>query len=152
MRELPYFLDRSAYLHWFASQAEAVKNSLLPTVETVETFKDIQDVNSAVFLPPMAIISSLTSATTNALSLAIVLAGLALTRVFATRSVGAAVLKFSSAIMILLFAGALYLMPSHVFQPDTPLYDLETQLHDTVGFPGKIWSRLSNLQKLILRG
>jgi len=152
LRELPYFLDRSAYLHWFASQAEAVKNSVLPTAETVEKFKDIQDVNSAVFLPPMAIITSLTSATTNALSLVIVLVGLALTRVSATRSAGAAVLKFSSAIMIILFAVALYLMPAHVFRPDTPLYDLETSLHETVGFPGKIWSRLSNLQKLILRG
>lgn len=151
LRELPYFLDRASYLQWFASQAEAVKSSVLPTAETVEKFKDIQDVNAAVFLPPMAIISSLTSAMTNALSLAIVLAGLALARVPATRAAGAALLKFSSVVMVVLFAGALYLMPSHVFRPDTPLYELETQLHDTVGFPGRLWSRLSNLQKLILR-
>lgn len=152
LRELPYFLDRSSYLQWFSSQAEAVKNSVLPTAETVEKFKDIQDVNSAVFLPPMAIISSLTSALTNALSLVIVLGGLALVRVSATRRAGALVLKFSGAIMIAVFAAALYLMPSHVFRPDTPLYELESQLHETVGFPGVVWSRLSNLQKLILRG
>jgi hypothetical protein len=152
LREIPYFLDHAAYLHWFTSQAEAVKNSVLPTAETVETFKDIQDVNSAVFLPPMAIITSLTSATTNALSLVVVLVGLALTRTSVTRSAGVVVLKFSSAIMMILFSVVLYLMPSHVFPPDTPLYDLETSLHDTVGFPGEVWSRLSNLQKLILRG
>lgn len=152
LRDLPYFLDRASYLKWFSDQAEAVKNSVLPTAETVEKFKDIQDVNSAVFLPPMAIISSLTSAMTNALSLAIILSGLALTRLSATRRAGAIVLKFAAPIMVAMFAGTLYLMPSHVFRADTPLYELETQLHDTVGFPGQVWSRLSNLQKLILRG
>lgn len=152
LRELPYFLDRAAYLEWFATQAEAAKNSMLPTAETVEQFKDIQDVNAAVFLPPMAIISSLTSAMTNALSLAIVLAGLVLVRVSPMRRAGAMVLKYSSVIMVALFAGTLYFMPAHVFRPDTPLHELETRLHDTVGFPGQLWSRLSNLQKLILKG
>lgn len=149
--ELPYFLDHNAYLQWFSSQAEDARNNALPTVENVEKFSDIQDVNSAVFLPPMAIISSLTSALTNALTFVVVMFGLALSVISATNRAGEAIIRFSAPIMIGVFTALLYLMPSHVFNSGTPLFELETQLHENVGFAGKVWSRLSNLEKIILK-
>lgn len=151
LRELPYFLDHDGYLKWFSGQAEEAKRSALPTVDNVESFSNIHDVNSAVFLPPMAIISSLLSALTNALTFGIVLLGLGLSFVPATRWAGRRIVRFSVPIMIALFAGLLYLMPTHVFNSGTPLYELETQLHETVGVAGQLWSKLSNLQKLILK-
>lgn len=151
MRDLPYFLDRAGYLRWFSSQAEEAKRNSLPTVDNVEDFSNIRDINSAVFLPPMAIITSLTSAMTNALTFVIVLLGIGLSALPATRTAGRALARFSAPIMIVLFCGLLYLMPTHVFSRESPLYELETQLHENVGWAGRVWSRLSNLEKLILK-
>jgi hypothetical protein len=151
LRELPYFLDHDGYLQWFSLQAKEVKENALPTVSNVENFPDIQDVNSAVFLPPMAIITSLTSAMTNALTFAIVLLGLGMSVIPATKRAGEKIVRFSAPIMIVLVAELLYLMPSHVFNSKTPLYELEVQLHESVGLAGQVWSRLSNLEKFILK-
>lgn len=151
LRELPYFLNHDGYLQWFSLQAKEVKENALPTINNVENFSEIQEVNSAVFLPPMAIITSLTSAMTNALTFAIVLLGLGMSVIPATKRAGEKIVRFSAPIMMVLFAGLLYLMPSHVFNSKTPLYELETQLHENVGLIGQVWSRLSNLEKIILK-
>lgn len=151
MGDLPYFLSHEDYLEWFSSQAEEAKNSVLPTVDNVDKFSNIQEVNSAIFLPPMAIITSLTSAMTNGISLVIICLGFALTATPITKWMGSKLIQFASPLMVVMFVAILYFMPSHVFSEQTSIYDLETQLHHEVGMAGQVWSKLSNLQKLFLR-
>jgi hypothetical protein len=149
--EVPYFMNRDEYSDWFNSQAENARAETLPTVETVENFPKIHEVNSAVFLPPMAIITSLTSALTNLITLALMLLTMALVYAgnlgrFAAKFIG----KYSPILMLAIFAGTMAAMPSHVFKVGTPMYQLETLMHDRVGLAGHTWSRLSNLQAVLL--
>jgi hypothetical protein len=60
-------------------------------------------------------------------------------------------MQFSTPIMLVIFTGLLYLLPSHVFVSGTPIYELETRLHENVGLAGQVWSRLSNIEKIILK-
>lgn len=149
-RDVPYFMNHNDYTQWVASQADAAKSMVMPTVENVENFARIQEVNSAVFLPPMAIISSLTSAMTNGISLVLILFGMFFTLLKPTNGLGMFLKKYTAPLMVFIFAGLLYLMPSHVFLKTMPIYELETQFHDRVGWAGVLWSKLSNVQKFIL--
>ena len=149
-RELPYFMDRTAYMNWFESQASQAKAAAMPTTQTVETFKGIRDINAAVFLPPMAIITSLTSALTNAVTLILMLAAIGLGAVprFATTALW--LKRLTAPVMVLIVVVIVLLMPSHVFKTGTPLFDLETVMHKEVGVAGQIWSRLSGIQAKLL--
>lgn len=149
-REIPYFMEHQQYLAWFEDQAKQAKDSALPTIKSVESFKGIENVNAAVFLPPMAIITSLTSAMTNAISVLLILIVMALAATPATRGIAQGLKKSATPIMVMILATLLYVMPDHVFTKGTALYDLETTMHHEIGLAGQVWSRLSNLQKLIL--
>lgn len=149
--DVPYFMDHRSYIAWFEAQANEAKAQALPTADTVESFKDIRDINAAVFLPPMAIITSLTSAVTNGVTLVIMLIALALGLLRATRPIGIRLRKFSTPLMMAFVAIIVTAMPSHVFSKGTPLYDLETLMHTRVGFAGHLWSRLSGIQALLLK-
>lgn len=149
-REIPYFMEHQQYLAWFEDQAKQAKDSALPTIKSVESFKGIENVNAAVFLPPMAIITSLTSAMTNAISVFLIFIAMALAATPATKGIAQGLKKAATPIMLMILAILLYAMPDHVFTKGTALYDLETTMHHEIGLAGQIWSRLSNLQKLIL--
>jgi hypothetical protein len=149
-RDLPYFMDRHEYMRWFEIQAEQAKVAAMPTIETVETFKGIRDINSAVFLPPMAIISSLMSALTNAVTLLLMLIGIGLGAVPGCKTIGVWIKRWVVPLMFVAVTCILFLMPSHVFRAETPLYDLETLMHEKVGFAGKLWSRLSGIHAKLL--
>lgn len=149
-KELPYFMERQQYLQWFEAQAKQARESALPTAKSVESFKGIEDVNAAVFLPPMAIITSLTSAMTNAISVLLIFIAMVFAAIPATKSIAQGLKKAATPIMVMILAILLYAMPDHVFAKGTALYDLETTMHQEIGLAGQIWSRLSNLQKLIL--
>lgn len=151
-RDVPYFMTKNRYLAWFESQATEAKAAALPTIETVEKFRGIVDINSAVFLPPMAIITSLTSALTNMITLVLMLASIGLTYGGGRlEAVGHTLSSFSAPLMAVVFATALYLMPSHIFREGTPMHALESKMHRDVGIAGQIWSRLSNLQAQLLK-
>ncbi len=149
-REIPYFMGHQQYLDWFEKQAQQARDSALPTVKSVESFNGIMDVNAAVFLPPMAIITSLTSAMTNAISVLLILIAMGLATTPTTQKIADGLKKAATPIMVTILAVVLYAMPDHVFSKGTALYDLETTMHQEIGLAGDIWSRLSNLQKLIL--
>lgn len=149
-RELPYFMDRPAYMNWFQSQAQQAKAAALPTTQTVESFKGIRDINSAVFLPPMAIITSLTSALTNAVTLVLMLTAIAMAGVPKLATTALWLKRLTTPLMLLIVAAIVLAMPSHVFKPATPLYDLETVMHKEVGLAGQVWSRLSGIQAKLL--
>jgi|GEM_PF-6943303 len=149
-KDIPYFMSHEKYKDWFTSQAEDAKNMLLPTTQSVEKFDRIKEVNAAVFLPPMAIISSLTSALTNGIALVIILSAILLSQFTATAEYGARIKRYSIPLMLVIFSGLLFSMPSHVFSKGSAIHELETKLHEQVGLAGKIWSKLSNLEKIIL--
>lgn len=147
---IPYFMQRDEYLKWFAEQVQEVRAVLVPTMANVESFANIQEVNAAVFLPPMAIISSLTSALSNGIAFCIMLTSLLLTRFAMTISLGRRLRTFSVPLTLVSFITLIYVMPSHVFPTGTPLYELESELHSQVGAAARVWSKLSNLQRLVL--
>lgn len=151
--EVPKFLDRPGYLGWFEAQAKKARDDALPTVSTVERMEGIQDMNSAIFLPPMAMMASLTSALTNGLTF-VLLAFTLLGRRWGpapVRRIAATVSRFGAPIMLLLFALLLLAAPAYVFAPG-PLRNLEQKMHNTLGLAGHAWSRLSSVQSLVLRG
>ena len=152
-RDIPYFMDRTGYLRWFESQAEQAKAAALPTAATVEQFRGIQDINSAVFLPPMAIITSLTSAVTNLIALGLMLFSIGLSALpqQGAVKVGRFLGRFAGPLTVVIFAFVLALMPSHVFTPGTPMHELESTMHAKIGFAGVVWSKLSNVQAIVLR-
>jgi len=149
-RDLPYFLNHGEYIKWFENLIKANETDIFPTIENVENFEGIHDINSAVFLPPMAIITSLLSAVMNFISVIVTLTGLSLCEIRSTKPIGDFISKFSSVFISIIMIALISVMPSHVFIKNTPLYDLENKMHSKVGFAGKLWSRLSNLQKKIL--
>lgn len=149
-REVPYFMDSQAYKKWFESQANQAKAAAMPTTQTVENFKGIRDINSAVFLPPMAIITSLISALTNGVTLTLMLAAIGLAIMPRCATAALWLKRLTTPLMLLIVVAIVLLMPSHVFKPATPLYDLETVMHKEVGFAGQIWSRLSGIQAKLL--
>lgn len=151
--DVPYFMDRQGYMAWFNVQAQEAKAAALPTIETVDRFRGIQDINSAVFLPPMAMVTSLTSAVANLIGASLMLMSLALgaTHLRGFMAAGRYIARFATPLMLVLFAGVLTAMPSHVFTPGTPVYELETRMHSEIGAFGLLWSKLSNVQALILR-
>lgn len=148
--EVPYFLNYEQYMEWVGSEAQKTRQMVMPTKETVEGFARIEEVNSAIFLPPMAIVSSLTSALTNGISLVLMLGSMVLMASPLTQAGGRVISRFSLPLMLGIFATLLYMMPPHVFQDGSPIHDLETQFHERVGTAGVIWSKLSNIQKNIL--
>lgn len=149
--EVPYFMSWGWYINWFRTQASEAKAAALPTAETIETFRGIDDINAAVFLPPMAIITSLTSALTNLITLVLMLVSIGL--VSAGRhfeKIGQLVMRYAAPLMLVIFFGAIVAMPSHIFEQGTPMHELESSMHEQVGLAGKVWSRLSNVQALLL--
>lgn len=148
--EVPYFLNYEQYMRWVGEEAQRTREMAMPTKDNVEQFARIQEVNSAIFLPPMAIISSLTSALTNGISLVLMLTGLALTTIPVGAAPGRLIQRLAMPLMLAIFASLLYVMPSHVFPDESPIHELETQFHERVGVAGVVWSKLSNIQKHIL--
>ncbi|MES2978121.1 MAG: hypothetical protein V4731_06845 [Pseudomonadota bacterium] len=149
-RDLPYFMDRASYMNWFEAQASKARAAAMPTTQTVESYKGIRDINAAVFLPPMAIITSLTSALTNAVTLTLMLAALGLGVTPGCSKAALWLMRLTGPLMVLIVALVVLSMPSHVFQQGTPLYDLESLMHREVGVAGQIWSRLSGIQAKLL--
>lgn len=150
VRDVPYFMSRAQYQDWVAAEAQRMKAMAMPTVENVNTLKNIQQVNAAVFIPPMAIISSLTSALVNAISLVLLVASWALMRSATAAPAGRMLRRYSVVLMLAIFGALVAAMPSHVFDQGTALYDLENTLHREVGSVSMLWSRLSNIQKYFL--
>jgi hypothetical protein len=150
IKDIPYFMEREIYFQWMQDESERLRAQMIPTEENVNDFANINQVNAAIFVPPMAIVSSLTSALVNALSLMILLFASVLIFIPVTRSVGYAIRKLCVPLMIVCFFALVYLMPSHVFQQGTELYNLETKFHERIGVAAELWSRLSNVQKLFL--
>ena len=148
--DVPYFMDHAAYQRWVQDEIDRQKARLVPTEENVNEFATINQINTAVFVPPMAIVSSLTSALTNGISLLILLASSSLLWFPATRKAGACIRKFSVPLMLLAFAALVFAMPSHVFRPGTEAWNLESRFHGEVGIAARAWSRLSNVQKHFL--
>lgn len=151
-REVPKFMGRQQYFDWFAAQAKEARDKALPTEKTIETMSGIQEINSAVFLPPMAMLASLTSALTNALTF-VLLAGSAIASRVGPPPVhraGQVLQRYATPFMLALLLVTLLAMPRHVF-PEGPLRGLETKMHARVGVAGMLWSRLSNIQVLLLR-
>jgi hypothetical protein len=151
--EVPKFMNRHDYLAWFEQQVKAARDAALPTEKTVEQMAGIHDMNSAVFLPPMAMITSLTSALTNALTFVLLAAAIVAraSGVASLQRVGRGLTRYGMPLTLSLFIVLLLAMPTHVF-PQGPLHDLEDKMHRSVGVAGQVWSRLSNLQALLLRG
>jgi len=148
--DVPYFMNRVEYQDWVAAEAARMKAMAMPTIENVNSLKNIHQVNTAIFIPPMAIISSLTSALINAISLFLLILAWGLMRSAKTASAGLVIKKFSVFLMLVIFAALVAAMPTHVFDSGTALYDLENKLHQEVGGASKLWSRLSNIQKYFL--
>lgn len=150
VRDAPYFMNRREYDNWVRAEADRQRALAVPTAENIHEIRNINQVNSAIFIPPMAIISSLTSALVNALSLSILLIASALAFFKATERAGLLIKKYGVTLMIISFSALVYAMPSHVFREGTELYNLETKFHQEVGFAARLWSRLSNVQKIFL--
>lgn len=150
VRDVPYFMNKAEYQGWVNSEAEKFKAMAMPTVDNVESLKNIKQVNAAIFIPPMAIISSLTSALVNAISLVLFVLATGLTLSGFGAPLGLLIKKYTVVVMLSVFAALVYVMPPHVFDQGTALYDLETTLHQEVGAPAELWSRLSNVQKYFL--
>ncbi|MDR3157702.1 MAG: hypothetical protein LBU11_01560 [Zoogloeaceae bacterium] len=150
VRDVPYFMSQAQYRDWVRDEAGRQKTLAVPTAENINEIKDINQVNAAIFIPPMAIVSSLTSALVNALSFVILLFASALACRKASERAGVLIKKYCVALMIVSFSALVWMMPSHVFQEGTELYNLETKFHQEVGFAARLWSRLSNVQKLFL--
>lgn len=150
VRDVPYFMSQREYTDWVRAEAERQRALAVPTAENINEIKNINQVNAAIFIPPMAIISSLTSALVNALSFAILLFASALTFFKASERVGVLIKKYCVVLMLVGFSALVFVMPSHVFKEGTELYNLETKFHQEVGFAARLWSRLSNVQKMFL--
>lgn len=150
VRDVPYFMDKMAYKDWVNSEAEKFRSMAMPTKENVDALRNIKQINSAMFIPPMAIISSLTSALVNAISLVLFALASLLAVLPRCQPVGQALKKFNVIAMVSVFSVLVYSMPDHVFREETALYGLETKLHAEVGPAAMLWSRLSNIQKLFL--
>ncbi|MDR0380331.1 MAG: hypothetical protein LBI62_10410 [Candidatus Accumulibacter sp.] len=148
--DVPYFMDRENYRQWAKDEVERLKAKLVPTEENVHEFATINQINASVFVPPMAVVSSLTSALVNAISFLILLLATVLTLVPATRRAGVHVGKFAVPLMLAAFAALVLVMPSHVFRPGTEAWNLESRFHERIGVAAQLWSRLSNVQKLFL--
>jgi hypothetical protein len=148
--DVPYFMDYASYRQWAKDEVERLKAKLVPTEENVNEFATINQSNAAVFVPPMAIVSSLTSALVNAISLLILLLASALVRFPATRKAGTYANKFAVPLMLAAFAALVLAMPSHVFRADSEAWNLENRFHERIGLAAQLWSRLSNVQKHFL--
>lgn len=149
-RELPFFLDHEGYINWFESKIKQSESLIFPTNENVENFKGIDEINSAVFLPPMAIITSLLSATTNFITVMIICTSMLMRRFSNTNYCGKLLQQYSPHLSGAVLVVVIFCMPSHAFKKNTALHDLENLMHSEVGIVGELWSRLSNLQKIIL--
>jgi hypothetical protein len=149
-RELPYFLDHDGYISWFEERIKQSENLIFPNIHNVENFKGIHEINSAIFLPPMAIVTSLVSAVTNGISVILILSSVALSCTSRFKPIGSLINKYSVYITFFIFFSLIYAVPNHVFSKNSALYELEVTMHAEVGIIGRLWSRLSNLQKLIL--
>lgn len=150
--DVPKFMDRKRYMAWFEKELSAIRDAALPTEQTIEQMAGIDDMNSAVFLPPMAMISSLTSALTNALTFVLLAVALVLQMRAAApaQRLGQWLLRLGTPLMLVGFAALLLLMPAYVL-PVGPMRDLEVKMHRQVGWAGLAWSRLSNVQVLLIK-
>jgi hypothetical protein len=148
--DVPYFMDHENYRQWAKDEVNRLRAKLVPTEENVHEFATINQINAAVFVPPMAIVSSLSSALVNAISFLILLSAAVFTLIPATRKVGTHVGKFAVPLTLAAFAALVLAMPSHVFRPDTEAWNLENQFHQQIGVAAQLWSRLSNVQKHFL--
>lgn len=149
--DLPRFMSRQQYLDWFSAEAKAARDRLMPTIGNIHGMAGIDDINAAVFLPPMAMIASLASALTNALTFVLISCGLLLTLApqAVAKRVGDRLRRFATPLMLAAFLAILLVVPGHVFPPG-PLRGLEDRMHRELGMPGQVWSRISNVQVLVL--
>jgi hypothetical protein len=148
--DVPCFMDFESYLRWAHDEVDRLKVNLVPTEENLGEFAAINQSNAAVFVPPMAIVSSLTSALVNALSLLILLLASALSSLPATRKAGVLIGKWTVPLMLACFFALIFAMPSHVFRQGTEARNLENKFHEQIGITARLWSRLSNVQKFFL--
>lgn len=149
-RDIPYFMNYQQYSDWVKARALEVRDAAMPTTANVEHFAGIRALNASVFLPPMAIISSLMSALTNGISLVLLLLAVGFERWPPAAHIGRKVRVFGVPLMLGVLMTVLLAMPNHVFRKGTAIYDLETTLHQQIGLTAKMWSKLSNLEKFIL--
>ncbi len=149
--ELPRFMNHQQYLDWFSSEAKAARDQMMPTERNINDLKGIDDISAAVFLPPMAMIASLASALTNALTLVLISASLLMSRMpqAAVGRWGRQLHRFATPLMLAIFVAILLAAPRYVF-PGGPLRGLEDKMHRELGLPGVVWSRLSNVQAAVL--
>lgn len=146
-RDVPYFMNKAQYNAWFKTKADALKLEVVPSVDTVEQADGIHDINSAVFIPPMAMITSLLSIIANLAAMLVVVLTVALLFIRGGRSplqrylwiLGPAV---TIGFIVIVFS----LAPSSIFAKGTPMRELEDVMHQEVGWPGKLWSKAAAIE------
>lgn len=149
-RDIPYFMNHTQYYAWFRERAKHIRLQVLPTVETVERTEGINDINAAVFIPPMAMITSLLSVIANVAALLVI----AVTALFALWPKSWGIFHrylwiFGPTVTITALVASFMLASGSIFSPGTPMHDLEKTMHHEVGWPGKLWSKAASIQLIV---
>ena len=148
-KDIPKFLSRDQFINHFKKKIDDARNEIVPTAATVEKAKGINDINAAVFVPPMAMVTSLISILTNLTGVIwIVLIG----AIASVPKAGSWTnrLKMLTPVAVVGVVCTIYLMvPSKAFPPDTPMADLENKMQASIGWPGVFWSKSAIIQSTI---
>ena len=146
--ELPKFMNRAEYFSYFGKKIDQVKLSVLPTEATVESADGIHDINSAVFVPPMAMITSLVSVLANtAALLLILLSAIPLaTKAPWGRRLNTVITYVGPLFTVGFIAAVIAAAPSSIFTAGSPMHSLEAKMQQQVGWPGVLWSRAAAIQ------
>lgn len=146
--DLPKLMNQEQFRQFFGERIAAARLELLPTPGTVERTARINDINSSVFVPPMAMATSLLTIlanTFNALWIVITFP-LQVIRPFASslfaRSLRLLAPLFTLCAIVLL----LVFTRAFVFPERTPMRQLEQSMHSRMGTAGILWSRAAVFQ------
>lgn len=146
--DLPKFMTQAQFRNFFAEKIRAARAELLPTPDTVEKTQRINDINSSVFIPPMAMATSLIAILANAFNALWIVITLLLLPISKLaegsfqRALHVAGPFFTLSMITLTFM----LMPKYVFPERTPMRQLEQKMQLRVGAAGTLWSRAAALQ------
>lgn len=147
-RDFPYFMNKVQYMAWFKPKADKLRLDIVPTPEIVERADGINDINSSVFIPPMAMITSLLSIVANVAALMAILLTTALLMMkgsFASR-IRKQLWVLSPAATIVTMTLVFTFAPSSIFVKGTPMWKLEREMQKQVGWPGKLWSKAAGIE------
>lgn len=146
--DLPKFMSREQFRQFFANKIKAARIELLPTPDTVEKTARINDINSSVFIPPMAMATSLLSILANAstaLWIVITFPVLAIPRL-SSGSLARFLHLLAPFFMLCVIVFSFVIARGFVFPERTPMRQLEQNMHLGMGTAGILWSRAAALQ------